>query len=362
MEPQQIVKPSAPLVPVAVPEEPPSIVTLDKLPQEVVIAILSMLSDPQSTSLVSRRMKVLGEAAVEQQLAEKGLNAITLTEKWGVPVDTKSIDVLLHFQVDMQSIASKSKEEALQELSLLLDNRLELLQDPFALREFLDAHLLTYSNMAAKYFYGNKVFDVREGIQEKAPENFLSHCVSKVKNMVCRTFISSHETKATGSPKTPPVRTKKIREMVDFLRDKKSCRKMGVLIVYGGDPRANQLPSLPLNVLALPPLEVYDQLGSAFSGVSIEYASMIPIGIRSMTRIENVSIRNSSMQSLPQELGKMNLKTLFLDNCRNLESLPQTLCDNSTVERLVVRGCPKLSKDDPVVQALIKNKARIYWQ
>lgn len=393
MTTQQIGGLPAPLPSTSVSDPQPSIGALYSLSQEVVINILSYLPHPDaSVSLVSREMKRLGEKAVEQKLADKGVSGPILTQKWGIPVDSKCVSLMLRFKIDVPALALSPKKEALAELSMILDKHLDLLNRPNDLGEFLEARLLYFSLMMAQYFYGRKIFGDPLKTREAwdiSPKNFLLFWEGIKSNL-----RNSRPSKADGCSTTPPCRTKEVREIVEYLNDNPDCPQSG-LEVSGVE--VEQFPkgfALPVELLSLPPLEICDelgpllrdiQLGPVFRDITIHHDSMIPwCGVRTMTHIHQlrfvdssltslhqplgtmtgvnyINIQDSSVTSLPQELGQLKLRELFVRGCGNLTSLPESLCDIPTLRRVFILDCPQIRRDDPIIQRLVKNRVYITW-
>ena len=117
-------------------EPPSSKGPFEMLPLYIVSDIFSM-APGSKVSLVSKGMRDLWVQVLRQQLLDKGLSAAELTQKWGMPVDIRCVVLLLPYLAHFEGIALKTKEVALDKLSLVIGAHYELLQNPNELRQFL---------------------------------------------------------------------------------------------------------------------------------------------------------------------------------------------------------------------------------
>uniref|UniRef100_A0A6N2MJX1 Disease resistance R13L4/SHOC-2-like LRR domain-containing protein n=1 Tax=Salix viminalis TaxID=40686 RepID=A0A6N2MJX1_SALVM len=77
--------------------------------------------------------------------------------------------------------------------------------------------------------------------------------------------------------------------------------------------------------------------------------------MKQLTCIRSLNLPESSIKEIPKEVGKLiHLRHLNLEWCRELVSLPETMCDLCNLQSLDVRGCRSLKELPRATVKLIK--------
>ncbi|KAJ6386600.1 hypothetical protein OIU78_016511 [Salix suchowensis] len=81
----------------------------------------------------------------------------------------------------------------------------------------------------------------------------------------------------------------------------------------------------------------------------------LPDVMKQLTCIRSLNLPESSIKEIPKEVGKLiHLRYLNLSYCRELVSLPETMCDLCNLQSLDVRGCRSLKELPRATVKLIK--------
>ncbi|KAJ6417846.1 hypothetical protein OIU84_001265 [Salix udensis] len=81
----------------------------------------------------------------------------------------------------------------------------------------------------------------------------------------------------------------------------------------------------------------------------------LPDVMKQLTCIRSLNLPESSIKEIPKEVGKLiHLRHLNLRYCRELVSLPETMCDLCNLQSLDVRGCRSLKELPRATVKLIK--------
>ncbi|KAJ6417865.1 hypothetical protein OIU84_001281 [Salix udensis] len=71
----------------------------------------------------------------------------------------------------------------------------------------------------------------------------------------------------------------------------------------------------------------------------------LPDVMKQLTCIRSLNLSRSSIEEIPKEVGKLiHLRHLNLEGCRELVSLPETICDLCNLQSLDVCGCESLNE------------------
>lgn len=334
----------------------------DVLPRHIAVDILSLLDRPLAVSCVCRTMRLLSLEALEQQNGLRGMTASMFFSSIGIPVHPSSLALLFQFHVDVCALAKKERWEAAQELSLLLDGKVDLLLSPNRLYRFLAHRLLQNSLLAAKYWYGPSGPEPQGDIFFEPIEPFVHWCVAHVTRVLgVWPEYQGGQTVRKGEDLMLP-RTRAVRRLVRTIQRKEPVRFLPTLIISDGEPlydRPERRPRLPMTILSLLPLEVLEQLPFDVISMSIEQAPVIPSSIGSLKEVRFLLIEYCRAKTFPEELGCLPLVALHLDHCL-ADRLPSSLQGLSTLMFLGVSHCPGLSVDDPVLQALRARGVEVY--
>ncbi|KAJ6882784.1 disease resistance protein RGA3 [Populus alba x Populus x berolinensis] len=83
--------------------------------------------------------------------------------------------------------------------------------------------------------------------------------------------------------------------------------------------------------------------------------AVLPDVFKQLTRIRSLNLSWSSIKEIPNEVGKLiHLRHLNLARCRELESLPETICDLCNLQSLDVTWCISLEELPKAIGKLIK--------
>ncbi|KAJ6764554.1 LEUCINE-RICH REPEAT-CONTAINING [Salix koriyanagi] len=81
----------------------------------------------------------------------------------------------------------------------------------------------------------------------------------------------------------------------------------------------------------------------------------LPEVMKQLTCIRSLNLSRSSIEEIPKEVGKLiHLRHLNLEWCRELVSLPETMCDLCNLQSLDIRGCKSLNELPQAIGKLIK--------
>ena len=166
-----------------------------------------------------------------------------------------------------------------------------------------------------------------------------------------------NDTQTEVVEKRPSARTKGVRDLLSGIRGQKPKRVMPVMVICGEGFCYEPSPAVPLSVLRIPPQEICRHI--PLTSLRVEHALEIPSGIGSMGNIQYLMIRQSLLTSLPSDVSRLPLQKLWLDSCRNLEHLPESMRTIGTLESVVIGNCPKLAKDNPVLKALRDRRVEV---
>ncbi|KAJ6358298.1 hypothetical protein OIU76_000074 [Salix suchowensis] len=84
------------------------------------------------------------------------------------------------------------------------------------------------------------------------------------------------------------------------------------------------------------------------------YGAALPDVMKQLTCIRSLNVSGSSIKEIPKEVGKLiHLRHLNLEGCRELVSLPETMCDLCNLQSLDVFGCSSLKELPRAIVKLI---------
>ncbi|KAJ6386619.1 hypothetical protein OIU78_016528 [Salix suchowensis] len=86
-----------------------------------------------------------------------------------------------------------------------------------------------------------------------------------------------------------------------------------------------------------------------------DLGAALPDVIKQLTYIRSLNLSRSSIKEIPKEVGKLiHLRHLNLECCRELVSLPETMCDLCNLQSVDVSGCWSLKELPVAIVNLIK--------
>lgn len=259
-------------------------------PTQLMVHILSQLTDPFQVVPVSRRMKFLANEALKVKLLDDGVCISRLAQLCGLDsINPLCMEILLRCGVNLSSIASRSDEETKEELALLLKGKFDLLQSPEELYKYISNQIIENSWRAVRR-YNNEML---------APSLF--ERVARSVNWFWST------------PEKPRSSYRKVIQEVQELVNRCKRRAGNIEINLPVDDTISSPTIMPLSFLALPPFEVCQP-----KFLDLCNPAFIPSGIGSMKGLRRIKCFNSKCTSLPKSVLQLNLLSLEIGKCPNL--------------------------------------------
>ncbi|KAB5532279.1 hypothetical protein DKX38_018949 [Salix brachista] len=113
--------------------------------------------------------------------------------------------------------------------------------------------------------------------------------------------------------------------------------------------RETSFPSSIHKAKGLRSLLIVNSIGDPWLGAAL------PDAIKQLTCIRSLELSGSSIKEIPKEVGKLiHLRHLNLESCRELVSLPETMCDLCNLQSLDVFRCSSLKELPLAIGKLIK--------
>lgn len=227
---------------------------------------------------------------------------------------------------------ARPDDEVREELTLLLDGKFDLLNDPENLQQFLCDRCNENSKLMARrsFTFWDEYFSRPPGRWEQ----LFDLCVRSVNTIV------------RGTPSIRERNTQSlIKSVVDatlYLATTKSYYFKGSLGTATMDEAAERY-NMPLHTLALLDCEVCKELSASQAhDLKIWNASIIPTGIGSIRSMAGLTIRSSTITSVPPSAFHGKPSMLMITKCPNLKTLSlHTMSSVPNITTFVIDSCSK---------------------
>lgn len=245
----------------------------------------------------------------------------------GLPsLDPHSLDVLRSYEVNLSSIAARTAGEIRQEFEMLLDHHLVLLQDSKKLDEFLQSRLTENSWREAERFCGASL----------PSQSVFWTVLGGVRTLAGKILhLSADPTEERLSPRARAT-DKVVAEME---KTEKSPQLGDNLHVGRSDSSITHPAFLPVDILALPPCEVFHPVMEKEHAHSLFVSEIrfLPSGVGSMKDVHTLFLTETGCKSLPESLSQLeHLEKMLICACPNLHHLPESLKKKNALKEFIV--------------------------
>jgi hypothetical protein len=258
----------------------------------------------------------------EEQLLKKGISPATLGRACKCSIDPLCIEILLAYEVPLESIAARTDSEIQKELKLLLDNDFTLLQKPADLDAFLGKRLKEDSWWA--------IADACKSVVE----------VSEARELIQMLQLIEKEKAKDVPEKGLSSRTRATQKAVEFVKNNRHffqqypMQRDGKRLVFCEGSHY----CVPFRLLANPPKEVLEEIRKvvpeAYTRLDIS-ADTIPSGIELLSWVSDL---RTDASTLPPSVGSLSLDSLEICRSRGLKQLPLSLKKKRCLHRFKFVG------------------------
>lgn len=322
--------------------------TFDQLSSELTTRILWYLPSLSMVNLTCRKLRGFAKEARNAQLADEGIRVHAIARACGIEsIHPACLGRMRHYGVDLLSISSRTDEEMRQEFQMLFRDRLDVLKNPTECDSFLCSRLYENSRIVAEKFFHIPI-PPRSLQNDTPPQGILKGALEGIRW-------------AIGMTKKSPSERERITQPIVALLSGRRIVWKKQFQVYGSDMGGREGEHLPVDMLFLPPTEVFQEVERASQEVQeyteelvkkyllqastpprctleIRGVPFIPSGIGSMKQIRWLCVKDSPCASLPESIGHLDLTTIQIEDCHNLTHLPECLKTKGILQQFILHS------------------------